>query len=95
MKAAPLLLTTLLLGEAAAADWPVWRGPNRDGISTETGWSLPADPKILWEAEVGLGFASFVVAGGRVLTTGHAEGADTVFCLDEKTGSVLWNIAAN
>jgi len=90
MKAVPLLLATLLLGEAAAADWPVWRGPNRDGISTESGWSLPADPKILWEAEVGLGFASFVVAGGRVLTTGHAEGADTVFCLDEKNGSVLW-----
>ena len=31
MKAAPLLLTTLLLGEAAAADWPVWRGPSGIG----------------------------------------------------------------
>ena len=90
MRAAPFLLTTLLLGEAAAADWPVWRGLNRDGISTETGWSLAADPKILWEAEVGLGFSSFVVADGRVFTTGHADGADVVFCLDEKTGSVRW-----
>jgi outer membrane protein assembly factor BamB len=75
-----------------AADWPNWRGPNRDGISAETKWKSEwsGEPKVLWEAEVGLGFSSFVVANGRVLTTGHEEGKDTVFCLDAVTGKVNW-----
>ncbi len=72
------------------ADWPVWRGPNGNGISSETGWKLAAEPKTLWEAEVGLGFSSFVVAGGKVLTTGHADGQDTVWCLDAASGKILW-----
>lgn len=75
---------------AHAADWPVWRGVNSDGISQETGWSLPAEPKTLWQAEVGLGFSSFVVSGGRVLTTGHADGQDTLWCLDARSGKALW-----
>lgn len=94
MKPSSFLLSSaaLLLGVslAQAGDWPIWRGVAYNGISTETDWKLSADPKTLWEAEVGLGFSSFVVAEGRVLTTGHAEGKDTVFCLDAKTGKEVW-----
>jgi outer membrane protein assembly factor BamB len=94
MKTTPLLpsIALLALGAsfATAADWPNWRGPTHDGISTEAGWKISAEPKTLWEAEVGLGFASFVVAGDRVLTSGHADGKDTVWCLDTATGKVLW-----
>lgn len=94
MKTTPLLLSIALLALGAsfatAADWPNWRGPTHDGISTEAGWKIGAEPKTLWEAEVGLGFASFVVAGERVLTSGHADGKDTVWCLDTATGKVLW-----
>lgn len=75
-----------------AADWPVWRGPNHDGISSEKGWrsEWQGEPKLLWEAEIGLGFSSFTVADGRVFSTGHASDKDTVFCLDAKTGKVIW-----
>lgn len=91
MKAATLLIATLLSPAALpAADWPIWRGPAYDGISTETGWTLPADPQPLWEAQVGLGFSSFTISQGRLLTTGHAGGQDTVFCLDTATGKELW-----
>ncbi len=76
-----------------ASDWPQWRGPQRNGISTETGWldQWPANgPAIAWKAKVGLGFSSFVIAQGRVFTMGHAEGKDTVWCFEAATGKVLW-----
>lgn len=91
MKISPLLCSLVFASTLApAADWPIWRGPTHDGISAEKDWQLPSEPKTLWQAEVGLGFSSFVVSGNRVLTTGHADGQDTVWCLDAVTGSVLW-----
>jgi outer membrane protein assembly factor BamB len=79
--------------DVLAGDWPIYRGANHDGISTETGWSETfggEGPPVVWEAEVGIGFASFTVSEGRVYTTGHADDADTVFCLDAKSGKEVW-----
>ncbi len=76
-----------------AKDWPQWRGPDHNGISTETGWldQWPASaPAIAWRAQVGLGFSSFVVAEGRAFTVGHDDEKDTVFCFDASTGKVVW-----
>ena len=78
---------------SSAKDWPQWRGPDRNGISSETNWTgqwLSTGPTISWRARVGLGFSSFVVAEGRALTVGHADEKDTVFCLDASTGKMLW-----
>jgi len=74
-------------------DWPQWRGPNRDGISTEKGWlsSWPEEgPKELWRISVGKGYSSVTVSNGRVYTMGNTEGTDTVYCLDANTGDVIW-----
>lgn len=76
-----------------AGEWPIYRGSNHDGISTETGWSAEFDgdgPKVLWEAEVGIGFASFAVVDGKVYTTGHADDEDTVFCHGAADGKLVW-----
>jgi len=78
---------------ALADDWPHWRGPQRNGVVAESGWlsTWPTEgPPIAWKAKVGLGFSSFVVAGGRVCTMGHADSQDTVWCFDESSGRVLW-----
>jgi hypothetical protein len=43
----------------SAGDWPDWRGPNRDDISTETGWIAPwpaQGPPILWRKDLGNGY---------------------------------------
>lgn len=99
MRSRSLLLAGLLpvlslaTSPSNAADWPHWRGPDRNGISPETGWQdkWPADgPKIAWKANVGLGFSSFAVAGGRAFTMGHAAEKDTLFCFDAVTGKALW-----
>lgn len=79
--------------ELKAGDWSIYRGSNHDGISTETGWlaEFGGDgPQVLWEAEVGTGFAAFTVAEGKVYTTGHADEADTLFCLSASDGKVVW-----
>jgi len=87
------ILLTALVTTLSAADWPHWRGPDRTGVSAESGWlqEWPADgPKIAWKARVGLGFSSFVVGSGRVFTLGHAQEQDTVFCFEAATGKELW-----
>jgi len=52
-----LSLASLVL--ASGNDWPQWRGPNRDGVSVETGlvrgWP-ESGPNVLWRADVGTGF---------------------------------------
>jgi outer membrane protein assembly factor BamB len=78
---------------ARADDWPQWRGPNRDGISKETGWLVkwPAEgPAKLWEASIGIGYSSFSVSKGRVYTMGNVAEKDNVYCLDAETGKLKW-----
>ena len=63
------------LTKSIAGDWTRWRGPDLNGISSETGWlaKWPDDgPKRLWKAKVGTGFSSVSVANGRVYTIGNA-----------------------
>lgn len=86
-----LLLLILVEQHLPAAEWHRWRGPDANGISSEKIDPWPSDgPKVLWRAEVGLGFSSISVANGRVFTMGYAKDADAVTCLDATTGKVLW-----
>jgi outer membrane protein assembly factor BamB len=76
-----------------ADDWPQWRGPNRDGVSREKGWTAdwPREgPKLLWKTSVGTGFSSMAVSIGRLYTMGNTDNTDTVYCLDAETGAVVW-----
>ena len=90
---ATLLVCTVLLtltGTAGAADWPQWRGPNRDGISAEKGW-VAANPKLLWKANFGIGCSAFSVVGGQAFTMGNSDkDTGSVYCLDAKSGKILW-----
>jgi len=74
-----------------AADWPVYRGPDHNGISSETGWLKDgAGVKVLWSAQVTTGCSSLSVADGRVYTMGNKADKDTVYCLDAATGRRIW-----
>ena len=91
----PLVLACHLT--ALAADWPQWRGPTRDGHSTESsGWANGAwalADKPAWTAEVGAGGSSPIVAQGRVYTLGWKDGQDQVTALDAVTGKTVWTQA--
>ncbi len=83
----------VLSASAIAADWPHWRGPNLDGISTETDWNPQAlnDLNIVWEAEIGIGFSSVSVAGGRAYVMGNINrNTDVLYCFDAASGDELW-----
>ncbi len=96
----PQLLLTLLIGcltALPAADWQQWRGPDRDGISKETGllqeWP-EGGPPLAWKVTgLGEGFASVAVADGRVITQGQARGGQAIITFDEATGEQLWKVA--
>jgi len=69
VKGAALVLALLIQCTLAAADWPQWQGPDRDGVWTESGilTSFPATgPALKWKVPVGMGYSSPVVQEGRL-----------------------------
>ncbi|MBT5925332.1 MAG: PQQ-binding-like beta-propeller repeat protein [Verrucomicrobia bacterium] len=72
----------------------MFRGPNHDGISTETEWKKTwpeSGPKQLWETQVGIGFSSVSVADGRVFTLGNSDNKDTIVAFDAVSGKKVWS----
>ncbi len=92
-----VLVIGVLLGCSICfgTDWPQFRGPDRDGKSTETGllktWP-EGGPKLLWEVGgLGDGYSSAAIANGMVYTTGMINGKGYVFAFDLE-GYAKWNI---
>jgi outer membrane protein assembly factor BamB len=91
----------LLLSSAAvarAADWPQWRGPNRDGVWNETGilQNFPTNGlKVRWRVLIGPGWSSPLVAAGRVYLTDmrleKPRAWERVQCFEESTGKRIWS----
>jgi outer membrane protein assembly factor BamB len=86
----------------SAGDWPQFRGPNRDGVSTDANvpltWSATENMK--WKLDLpGPGSSSPIVTGGKVIVTcfsGNKDDGDVsglvrhVVCVDKATGKKLW-----
>lgn len=89
-----MLLALVGCSPLVAADWPGFRGPNRDGSSPETGLlkSWPeGGPKQLWTAKnLGLGWGTPSVADGVIYGVGTRNGKDGVWAVKEVDGSELW-----
>ncbi len=101
-----VLAFAVLLGSltTAFADWPGFRGPHQDGVSTERGlpvtWS--AKENVVWKTKLpGPGLSSPIVWGDRVFLTcytGYGVGKEGdlkdlrrhLLCLDRKSGAVVW-----
>jgi len=90
---ATFLAVTLAAATSArglAADWPAFRGPTHDGISTERITWPKSGPKQKWKINVGIGHSAVSVVGNRAYTMGNANETDTVFSIDIDTGTVVW-----
>ncbi len=87
------LICTALAIPLTAADWPYFRGTNRDGISPETGW-FRHDAKLQehWRVQVGLGFSGASVVSNRLYTAGYANKKDSIRCLNANTGTTNWTV---
>jgi outer membrane protein assembly factor BamB len=90
------LAVSTLESHTSAADWPQWRGPNRDGLSKETGLlkSWPTDgPKLLWQVkDLDSGYSTPSVTGGRIYVMSN-KGLEDEFvkALSAKDGSQVWS----
>ncbi|HEY2147586.1 MAG TPA: PQQ-binding-like beta-propeller repeat protein, partial [Pirellulales bacterium] len=89
-------LCMLIMGaSSSAADWPQWRGPERNGISHETGLlkEWPKDgPKLIWKVtDIGSGYSTPAIVGDRIYALGN-KGTDDEFveALAVKDGSQVW-----
>ena len=93
LSAASAFATDDGLIASAEPGWPQWRGPRRDGISDEEGLmpSWPeGGPAVLWKVdELGKGWSSPIVVGGRLYITGDV-GDDLVVYAFDSDGKLLW-----
>lgn len=89
-----------------AADWPSWRGPHQNGISSESGLIDEFDPKggegshVLWKNPAAGGISTPAVFGSRLYTIvrdqpGTPKDAEKVICLDTVSGKVIWENVYN
>jgi outer membrane protein assembly factor BamB len=87
-----LLAGFVLAGRAAADNWPQWRGPDGDGVSTET--NLPTEwsstTNVAWKLPLpGMGGGTPAVWGDRIFLT-SADGNDLVLLCVSTEGKQLW-----
>jgi outer membrane protein assembly factor BamB len=89
------LLIIVMAIPASAADWPQWRGLNRDDKSSETGFPAwpKSGPKLLWTFnEAGLGYSGPAIVGNVLYSLGGEDGKeDFAFAVDVTTGKQIWH----
>ena len=92
----PFLLAGLILTVSAhAADWPQFLGPNRNGLSSETGliqaWPAGGPPE-LWRTTIGIGMSAPSIADGRLVTLAQNKTDQFVVVCDAEKGGALQRI---
>ena len=92
MAAAILALVLGAVSDAAAQDWPQWRGPERDGVAAA--FDVPASwPDTLqrhWSVDIGLGYASPVLIGDRLYLFSRQGEDEVMTALDAASGETVW-----
>lgn len=88
---------TLAIVTVHASDWPQWQGPDRTGVSKETGllqqWPS-AGPAVVWSTTgLGSGYGSMAVAGDRVFVQGTRNRQSVVIALNRADGKEVWSKA--
>ena len=76
----------------ASDDWPQWGGPARTNVSKESAWKPEAKSAPLWKSQLGVGYSSVAVVGGRLYTLGYDKDVeqDVLYCLDALSGAEQW-----
>lgn len=82
-----------LFGPTAAANWPQWRGPQQDGISTETGLPLELGegPNLAWKRELpGWGTSTPIIWGDDLFITSQRGEELLLLRLERESGKTVW-----
>lgn len=92
---AVLIVGTVLISPATrAADWPQFRGPDRNGTSKEKGitasWNPESGPTELWRVPVGPAFSGIAVVGDQLFTMSSDDEHEYLVAMSSTTGAELW-----
>ena len=99
----PELVFAMALASVAAGqsspglDWPQWRGPDRNGLSQESGlmkpWPASGPPHVWSISNLGAGYGSISIKGNRIFAQGSNERQSIVFSLNRADGKGVWSKA--
>ena len=94
----PVLSSLLIASSGAAAEspsWTGWRGPARDAQVKQfvPPGQWPEQLENVWRVEVGEGYSTPLVVGGRIYQHARQDAEEVLWCLDRKTGKPLWRQA--
>jgi outer membrane protein assembly factor BamB len=91
--AVPVALVLAGAAVSTPADWPAWRGPDRTGLSKETGllkeWPASGPPLVWSISSLGNGYGSPAIQGQSIYIQGGGNQSN-VFCLDRVKGETVW-----
>ncbi len=90
----PAFETTDVPDAKPAGEWPRFRGPDENGISTASipplDWNA-SPPELLWKIPIGPGWSSFSCRGNRLFTQEQRGDREYVTCYDAATGELIWS----
>jgi outer membrane protein assembly factor BamB len=79
------------------AEWPQWRGPLRNGLSSEIGLlkQWPANgPAVAWSiTNLGEGYGSLAIKADRLYVQGTKGSESAAFCLNRADGKTIWSVS--
>ena len=94
LAVALLMTVTSAAGVATAENWPAWRGPTGDGVSTETDLPVEWDTErnIAWKLPMPAWSGSTPIVWGDLIFLNVAVDDDDIelWCLDRDTGEPIW-----
>jgi outer membrane protein assembly factor BamB len=90
-----LTLVFALGTTAMAADWPQWHGPDRNGLSSETGllqkWPAAGPPQTWSMSSLGAGYGSVAIKGDRIFVQGAKGNQSVIYVLNRADGKGIWS----
>jgi outer membrane protein assembly factor BamB len=91
------LLSVTAGNTTSEAEWPQWRGPLRNGLSSETGllkqWPVNG-PAVAWSiTNLGEGYGSLAIKADRLYVQGTKGSESAIFCLNRADGKTIWSVS--
>jgi outer membrane protein assembly factor BamB len=88
-------MTAATIGQTPTTDWPQWRGPDRNGLSKETGllkqWPPNGPPQVWLNSSLGPGYGSLAVQGERIYVQFALGRQSAIASLNRTDGKVGWS----
>ncbi|MDB6026085.1 MAG: hypothetical protein JWM68_2308 [Verrucomicrobiales bacterium] len=95
-KSFSIVAILLAVNSLLANDWPQFLGPNRNGISAETGLldKFPeSGPKLVWEKQIGTGYSAPSIRDGKLILFHRVADEEVLECIDAISAKAVWRYA--